>query len=187
MALLQLTSASRQLGGIPNAPTWDPRPPQNSLPHLLLLLPPFPTQVLPVAQLLLSASAPFFYGKPQAPSSAPGAAARARPPRIPLGVGILMAAGVLQGVVLARFAVFDVVQLLVSARPTEGLLLGTLALTLAAGLAPLVFIFYKNNPVSLRVLSHGPVLQDVLSGNISSPKRALHASLPLRAHMGRGP
>ncbi|GIM00281.1 hypothetical protein Vretimale_5429, partial [Volvox reticuliferus] len=46
---------------------------------------------------------------------------------------------------LARFALFDVVQFLISARPTEGLLLGCLTLTLAAALAPLASHCYSGS------------------------------------------
>lgn len=117
-----------------------------------MLLLPEAYLVVPTAMLALAASAPYFlYGQPQrgaqsgvGPAAAPS---RRRAVRIAPGVGALHALSVVMAVALARFAVFDVVQLLVSARPGEGLLLGALVLTLAGGLVPLASTCYTNNSV----------------------------------------
>ncbi|GLC46128.1 hypothetical protein PLESTB_001193000 [Pleodorina starrii] len=76
---------------------------------------------------------------PAAAAAAAAAAGASRPRRLRLAPwqGLAHFLAILVCVCLARFAVFDVVQFLISARPTEGLLLGCLALTLAAALLPL--------------------------------------------------
>jgi hypothetical protein len=61
------------------------------------------------------------------------------------------AAQVLTCVGLARFAVFDVVQFLLSARPPEGLLLGSLLVAAAAGLAPLALHCYGGRGLMARL------------------------------------
>ncbi|KXZ48748.1 hypothetical protein GPECTOR_25g332 [Gonium pectorale] len=75
-------------------------------------------------------------------ASAGGGAAAARPAparrlRLAPWQGLLHIVAVLAAVGLARFAVFDVVQFGLSARPSEGLLLGALLITAAAALTPL--------------------------------------------------
>ncbi|EFJ42255.1 hypothetical protein VOLCADRAFT_97706 [Volvox carteri f. nagariensis] len=77
--------------------------------------------------------------EPQALTAATGSTGPSRPRRLRLAPwqGLVHVASVVVCVALARFAVFDVVQFFISARPTEGLLLGCLALTLAAALVPL--------------------------------------------------
>lgn len=133
--------------------------------------------VLPAALLLAATIAPYFFhgsswlhntpagaagagallavasvpagppGSPVPPASAPS-----RPRRLRLAPwqGLAHVLSVAVCVALARFAVFDVVQFLISARPTEGLLLGCLALTLAGCLVPLVTHCYAGQGVLAR-------------------------------------
>ena len=61
--------------------------------------------------------------------------------------GLLHFLSVVIAALLARFAVFDVVQFVSSARPTEGALLGTLLLVTAGGLTPLVWKCYPSSLV----------------------------------------
>lgn len=48
---------------------------------------------------------------------------------------------------LGRFAIFDIVQFVLSSRPTEGILLGALVLTIAGALTPLVMRCYPGSQV----------------------------------------
>ncbi len=82
-----------------------------------------------------------------------GPSAPARPRRLRLAPwqGLLHVLTIAIAVLLARFAVFDVIQFLISARPTEGLLLGSLVLTLAAALVPLATHCYGGSGLVTRV------------------------------------
>ena len=63
--------------------------------------------------------------------------------------GLLHFLSVLLASLLARFAVFDIVQFVSSARPTEGALLGSLLLVAAGGLTPLVWKCYPSSLVRI--------------------------------------
>ncbi|KAG2447194.1 hypothetical protein HYH02_007936 [Chlamydomonas schloesseri] len=98
--------------------------------------------------LLAVASVPT--GPPGSPAPPPSAPSRPRRLRLAPWQGLAHVLSVAVCVALARFAVFDVVQFLISARPTEGLLLGCLALTLAGCLVPLVTHCYGGQGVLAR-------------------------------------
>ncbi|KAG2493679.1 hypothetical protein HYH03_008193 [Edaphochlamys debaryana] len=126
-----------------------------------MLLIPEAYLVLPSALLLASTLAPYFFhghswlhnapahsasaGSLLAVSAAPppGAVVSPVPPprvrrlRLAPWQGLAHVLSVFVCVILSRFAIFDVVQFLISARPTEGLLLGCLFLVFAACLVPL--------------------------------------------------
>lgn len=70
--------------------------------------------------------------------------------RLPSWKGTLIAASVVVSVLLARMAIFDVVQEFISAHPPEGLLLGMLTLIAAAGCLPLFYRFYTHSPAARR-------------------------------------
>ncbi|GLI61232.1 hypothetical protein VaNZ11_003532, partial [Volvox africanus] len=134
-----------------------------------ILIIPEGNLVIAAALLLGATIAPYFFYGPSllhnTPSGAAGGALLAVAATPPPGIASSPAAGLSrprrlrlapwQGLVhvvtvvvcvgLARFAVFDVVQFLISARPTEGLLLGCLTLTLAAALAPLASHCYSGS------------------------------------------
>jgi len=114
---------------------------------LVMLVLPEAYLVLPSILLALASSAPFFlYGSGEQPHGGK------RRVRLQPWQGILNALCVVVTVGLARFAIFDVVQFLLSSRPTEGILLGALVLALAAGLAPLVLHCYPGNIMIGRLL-----------------------------------
>lgn len=61
--------------------------------------------------------------------------------------GLLHILAVVGSVMLGRFAIFDIVQFVLSSRPTEGILLGALVLTIAGALMPLVMRCYPGSQV----------------------------------------
>jgi len=117
-----------------------------------MLLLPEAYLVVPLAVLLLAASAPRFLYLPHGPAAAASAAlpARRRVVRLPPAQGVLHVVAVVGAVGLARFALFDIVQLLVSSRPGEGLLLGVLVGATAAALMPLVSTCYAHSQTATR-------------------------------------
>lgn len=97
---------------------------------LFMLALPEAYLVTPITLLLLAATAPMYVHKADA-------GRRSRLRLAPWQV-LLHVLACLLAVALARFAVFDLVQWLLMARPPEGLLLGCLVLTAAGSLVPLV-------------------------------------------------
>uniref|UniRef100_A0A7S3R236 Uncharacterized protein n=1 Tax=Dunaliella tertiolecta TaxID=3047 RepID=A0A7S3R236_DUNTE len=146
MAARRLTAA----GHIGSADSWVLHCIYASKAAMLLL--PEAGLVLPTTLLSLSATAPVFLFGAFSPStgSVGVSPTYVRRVRRPLWVDAVLAKCVLLSVALARFAVFDIVQFLVSARPPEGLLLGALVLVLAAALAPLLVGGYRGNMVVQR-------------------------------------
>jgi hypothetical protein len=127
---------------------------------LCMLVLPEADLVLPASLLALAASSPMFLYEPEhrpLPHGAfvppPPQASRRHRTRLAPWQGLAHGVCTLAAVLLARFAVFDVVQYLSSSRPTEGTLLGSLLLVAAGSLAPLVLRCYGANAVLPRVLA----------------------------------
>ncbi|MEW5297524.1 MAG: hypothetical protein WDW36_000729 [Sanguina aurantia] len=138
---------------------------------LSMLLLPEAALVLPTVLLILAVTAPAFLqggssspadsdpSDPPAPASRPsrssgsGSRSRGEVEQPPAWQGWTHAASIVAAVGLARFALFDLVQWVLSARPSEGLLLGVLLCALAAGLAPFVRQCYPTDAAALRTLA----------------------------------
>ena len=108
------------------------------------------------APFLISSScplcAPTHVSSPSFPILAPipgGPQPRARRLRILPWQGLLHVISVIVAVLMARFAIFDVVQFVSSSRPTEGMLLGALLLATGAGMLPLVWKCYPGSQVGV--------------------------------------
>lgn len=106
--------------------------------------------VLPAVLLAMAALSPMFLYEPEVPQI--GVTIRRRI-RLAPWQGLLHIISVLGAVALARFAVFDLVQFVLSSRPSEGILLGALLLTFAAALVPLQQRCYSGNQVATRLLA----------------------------------
>jgi hypothetical protein len=105
---------------------------------LCMLVVPEAHLVLPVGLLVLAAATPLAAHPP------PSAKRRVR---IMPWQGLLHATAITVSALLARFAVFDVVQWAAMGRPHEGVLLGALLVVWALALAPLVTRCYSHNQV----------------------------------------
>ncbi len=112
---------------------------------LSMLLLPEAYLVLPTGLLLLTAASPMYLHK--APDTA-GRRLRSKPWQ---GLAHVLAA--VTAVLLARFALFDVLQWVLMGRPSEAVLVGSLLLAMAAACVPLVVRCYSSSQVGVvRVL-----------------------------------
>ncbi|KAI8462462.1 MAG: hypothetical protein J3K34DRAFT_462917 [Monoraphidium minutum] len=109
---------------------------------LCMLVVPEAHLVLPVGLLALAAAAPAALHEP------PQGKRRCR---IKPWQGLAHAGAIVSAALLARFAVFDVVQWAAMGRPHEGVLLGALLVATALALAPLVSRCYRHNQAVFRL------------------------------------
>eukprot|EP00798_Chlamydomonas_sp_ICE-L_P021509 gene21509-28492_t len=101
--------------------------------------------VLPTTLLVLASTAPLFFVKQSTPGK--------RHPRLRIRVALAYVLSILLAVAMARFALFDIVQFLLAARPNEGILLGSLLLLAAIALAPFVMTCYSQNQTVVRSMA----------------------------------
>lgn len=130
---------------------------------LAILVLPEAFLLLPTTLLLLAASAPLYMYTPD-PNK--------RRIRLQPWQGWLHVLSVVISAGLARFAIFDVVQFVLSARPSEGLLLGVLVMVLAVGCVPLVTTCYTHNPSAAKSV--------VLLGSVGLLLVLLQPPMPLQ-------
>eukprot|EP00798_Chlamydomonas_sp_ICE-L_P014360 gene14360-20357_t len=138
---------------------------------LSMLVLPEASLVAPTIILVLAATAPLFLYQ--------HATSGRRRLRLANWQALTHTVTVLLAVLMARFALFDLVQFLLAARPSEGILMGALLMLTAASLAPLVFKCYPNNQFLLAAIqSEGILMGTLLMLTAASPAPLMFKCYP---------
>lgn len=113
---------------------------------IVMLIVPEARLTVPILGLTLAVTPPVLLQKSSEPEQ------QRRRHRLPAWQGLALASAVVLAVVAARFAIFDMLRLLLNRRPSEALAAGSLVLAAGAGCIPLVGRYYRGSVQIKRVL-----------------------------------